>query len=436
MASKVYHGTCATVATTQVKVVKINNEQVLRENFNLEIGDLLVVYFQYANEAIDPRIAIYNYDTDQEISTSNDNGKAIKTKSTEADATVGAWDNGETVIFAYTANLNNDNVYYWELINGAPSTTSVYGVTKLFGTNSTIISDWLHGELTEDDFKTSLTPGILKKFYQLLISEEEEGGFTPTIKLTWFPGVETGTMYELGTLSLTTSKEDGIKINFPLIEFIKSHLRTSDLINDGEANGLGKYISYIVPKDQSFYYKDGTSNVFYLRPCSTDNHCVIRGQNRVVLQGQTDGVLIEKWDTAAQKSLKSKLTVHGDIITTDSGTITSAGNIKENGSWLKDKYSGKLKVFVVSETRISIAKNSSTTHLYLDVKRDGYRPVGIVGFNLDFNRNNYKNDATGCFLWECHLVNGDTRIQYAIRNTKNVDVKINAFFKVLYEKDI
>jgi len=450
MASKVYHGTCATTAATQVKVVKINNEQVLQENFSFEIGDLLVVYFQYTNEAENPRIAIYNDDTDQEVSTSNDNGKAIKTKSVEADAIVGAWDNGETVIFAYTANINNDNNYYWELINGAPSTTSIYGVTKLFGTNSTIISDWLHSELTEEDFKTSLTPGILKKFYNLLISDEEEGGLTPTIKLTWFPSIDTGTMEELGTLSLTTSKEDGIKINFPLTEFIKNKLHTSDLTNDGEYAGDGyKFISNATTKGTSFYYKDGSDVFRYMSPYNDNGQFSIRAKSSLWLgglgeEGEFRGTYIDGIrNTAGEMTGKGLLTVYGDIVTKEvagsKGTITSAGNIKENGSWLKDKYSAKLVVESRICKGISIAKNSSTTHLYVGKKalaKDGYKPIGIVGFNLDYNRSNYKNDATGCFLWECHLVNGGTEIQYAIRNTKNVNVVINATFKVLYVKDI
>lgn len=248
MAVRTFYGKCNTTAEESEKVVVIESD-VITSEFNFNIGDLLVVYFTYTNTVEEPTIVISNGDTEQQVSTSNDSGKFIKTRSVNVDA-VGAWAAGETVIFAYTENNNEvvDNNAYWELINSAPSTEDVYGVTKLDGNADVDISEWL---TKEKDFTKALSSGMLKKFYQSLIGELEpepqpEPGPGPEpepepkpslLTLYWFPAATEKEMTPLGVLSLTPNERQGITINYPLDEYIENIDRTSDLYNDGHAEG-------------------------------------------------------------------------------------------------------------------------------------------------------------------------------------------------------
>lgn len=448
MAVKTYYGVCTTAENEQEKTVVVESEQITNDEFEFNIGDLLVVYFQHTNTKANPTIVVTNQDTEQEISTSDDTGKSIKTRSINIDGDgVGAWDGGETVIFAYTFNAsNNDNTYYWELINGAPSTESIYGVTKLFGNNSTVVSTWVKGQIDSNDFNRALTPGILKKFYNALVSESEPGT-TPLLKMNWFPAETETEMIELGKLSLSNSASDGVTIDFPLNKYIDNRIaakvsRTSQLANDGpdpsnpgNLNTPGHfYITNVIPKGTQLYYSDSGNNIPFINPCTSNNNCVVVGQDKLILQSRGSGIFLEKY--VNNVSSNTLLSVKGNIRTTDNGTISSSGLMSEGGVLLKNKYSGKLEVVTKTVSNISIAKNSSSAHLYCDISRTGWTPIGIVGFNMNYNRNNYKTDADGCFLWECHLLSDGKKIEYAVRNTKNVSVVINIIFNVLYVKNV
>lgn len=463
MAVKTYYGTCTSAATASEKVVVIKSEEVTPNGFAFNEGDLLTVYFTESNEAENPSIVISNNSAEQAVSISTDSGKEIKTRNIQVDA-VGAWDAGETVIFAYTGTTGNDNVYYWELVNGAPSTEEIYGVTKLFGNSNTSVSEWL--SLSDpSDYTKALTPGVLKKYHKLLTGQaSEEKQEFPTLKLTWFPSEsipEGSTMTQLGLLALMDDKNQGIEITYPIEQMIDQKVAavnktsTNEFINNGPGNfpenvttDGGFYITNVLPSNKSLYYADTPNNYAFLVPKQdTTNNLVLNSPANITLNG-TNGTVVNNGLT-----LNGALNTKGNTITAgaiNSGKITASGaidaganqikttgrldgkTIYENGTSLNTKYSGKLLVRRLTYKNISISKGGGTPHLYQPVAYSGYTPIGVVGINLD--QVNTSQDASFCHLWEWSLKSNN--VEFAIRNYKNRAVKINAIIDVLYVKDV
>lgn len=469
MAVNVYYGSCVTPAATPIKVVNISSSEVTTNDFSFEIGDLLVVYFTDTNEADSPSIVINNEDTEQEVSTSDDSGKFIKINSVkEIEDPIGIWDAGETVIFAYTSNITqNDNTYYWELIDAARATEEVSGVTKLYGTANTDVSEWIADDLEPADFDKALTPGILKKFYGLLIGKHEdpepepgpgpgpEPSF-PTLHLTWFPEDDQQELIKLGTLSLNSDKEQGITINYPLDQRIEDKIhnkisKTSDLFNDGHADDDtdsekedgGFYITNIIPSDRSLYYSSSPTPYAFLIPNSNES-LVLNSKDKIQLNGATGTIVA------------NGLTVNGGITSTgavNSGGINSTGIINANGNKivttgelrggtiyennfsLREKYSGSLWRRIIEVKKISINANESSGHKYINLGYSGWTPIAVAGFNLNYNQDRDTGAATWCHLWECSIT-GNNQLEYAIRNHKNKKVVINAVFHILYVRNI
>lgn len=456
MAVKTYYGTCITDATTSAKEVVIRDETIVTD-FN--IGDLLVVYFKDTNQTAEPTIVVKNDSTEQENSISTDTGKAIKTRSENVDA-VGAWDAGETVIFAYTYNVNQigDNVAYWELINGAPSTENIYGVTKLNGNEGTNISDWLNDNESNSDWNTALTSGMLKKFYASLTKSSGEQPGKTTLQLSWFPAIDTTEdMTELGTLSLTSNKDNGVVIELPLESYIKDHIKqitnTSSLHNDGHSiddpDGTkenGKfYITNVLPDNRSLWYAAEPNNYEFLVPKHQNSgNLLINSEKTIELNG-INGTTIKTGLT-----LNGNLNMPGKTITSgaiNSSGITANGIIDAKGNQIKT--TGRLDGGIIYEGNVSLASKyspifaehifskvvsidagKSSGHQTIGVGKSGFTPVAIAWFNFDYNNQNSTGDAAWCYLWESYL-KGDT-LTFAIHNTKTKKVNIKASFKVIY----
>lgn len=463
MAIKTYYGICKTVATEEVKQVEVDDLSILEDSFNFNTGDLLVVYMTYTNEVAEPRIVVSGGDTELEQSLSDDTGKAIKTRNTLVDA-VGAWDDGETVIFAYTNNLSGvaDNTYYWELINGAPSTETVYGVTKLFGNEDMSIAEWMDTD-TDTDLTTALTPIMLKRFYKLLTGDEEEEDpqIAPLVGLNWIPN-GTGDLSTLGMLSLNTSGR-GINITYPLTKAVQDIAnplitgamvkRTSQLTNDGPPSGSTgagyPYITTRMATATTLYAgsvpflntSDGTNNKLSIGSNSLQGMNINGGSGKVVtiwpnvkINGplETTGNLKTAYITCTGINSTGNIQLNNKQLVT-TGTI-KAGVFEEGGTALKNKYSGKLWTRLVKKENLTINANSQTGHLYIDLAYSGWTPIGIVGFNLNYANASSTGDATWCHLWEQSITGG--KLEFAIRNHKNAKVKIHAWFYILYVKNV
>ena len=471
MAVKTYYGTCITAKGESNKIVVVKDPDITTGGFTFNIGDLLVVYFKNTNTATAPYLTITNGDTEQEVSIQNDTGKAIKTRSLEVDA-VSAWESGETVIFAYTANLaGNDNNYYWEIVNGAPSTEGVYGVTKLYGNKNTNISDFLNKSLSDSDFDKALTPGLLKKLYNILsgrITETPTTTGASSLGLKWTPKITTSNMVTLGTLSLDSNSNFGVEIKYPLTSIIEGGApkKTSQLANDGpDPSNSGNltedgkfYLTQYIPSSK-WIYSTYNSNKHYgvLQPDNGSGNTTLRSRNILYLTG-TSGITI-----TPQSGATGTLTVNGNLSMPQKkltcGAITSAGitasgaidaganqimttgNLKgkkiyENGTLLKEKYSGILQTVSFTQ-KIKVKKGGSSGHQYITLTKKGWTPIGIVGCNLNYGKAGYEGDATWCHLWEYSIRYNKSKyeLEYAVRNHANREVTINAVFYVLYVKN-
>ena len=119
MAVRTFYGTCKTASNVSQKKVYVPDVE-LADNFNFIEGDLLVVFFAQTNTVSEPSIVVYLQDPEEELSTTTDSGKLIKSVDVEANME-NSWAAGETVVFAYT-QLATAGTYYWELINGFHAT--------------------------------------------------------------------------------------------------------------------------------------------------------------------------------------------------------------------------------------------------------------------------------------------------------------------------
>lgn len=468
MARRVYYGICREATNGQYKVT-VSDTDLLDESFQFEAGDLLSVYFLQANNDDAPSLVIQVGDTNQETSVSGDEGKLIKTRSMNFES-AGMWDAGETVCFCYTKNYNADNVYYWEIVDVGRATQNIYGVTKLEGSSTDQIGEWIVRE-DEDDWTTALAPGMLKKLYKALVGGEDRDQsedvdpdapdqIAPLIGLTWTSAVE-GDKVALGTLALNSNT--GVTIDYPLeqkvIEIISAQPkdvidlpdRTSDLINDGpdleKQNNTEDgtyYITNILPNNTNLYYKEaGGSNYNFITPNSDGNHTVVINNslsvpggiagNTLTAAGAITGGSITVTGTVQGAALNSTGNITGGTITARNNLVSN-GAIKEQGGWLRDKYSGSLWVRMVSYTNISIGKNSHIAHYKINLGYGGWTPIGIVGYNMDYANSKSTGDATWCSVWECHFTSA-SQLEFGIRNHKNHAVKVNMYIYVLYARN-
>lgn len=183
MANAVYYGKSTTAGNEAIKKVYLTDSSVTADT--LQEGDLLVVYFAYGLEVDSPSLALYIGDVNEEISVSEDSGKAIyNTGSIHAQA--GDWTNGEVVTFSYTTNTkiteNADNTFYWEMVATVRATEENYGRVIL-----------------DRDDAAAATVGKVKQ----LINRASSGSLSYSDK--YLEGIE------IGTLTLTNIDVDGVE---------------------------------------------------------------------------------------------------------------------------------------------------------------------------------------------------------------------------------
>lgn len=463
MAVKMYYGTCSTAGDYTVKEVFVRDSEII-EGFEFQKGDALSVYFTYGNTVDNISLKIMNDSTGDEISISDDSGKLVKNKSVVLN-TIEAWDNGETVIFVYTeeASGSNDNNFYWELVNGAPSTENVYGVTKLEGNANTNISTWLVSESTKD-YTSALTPGLLKKFYDALKNDSNL-----LVQLNWYPE-QTGTMLTLGTLRINDDVNNSVAIQYPLESLIEEIVRanvlsTSQILNDGEGNFPNSrvnghfYLTNILPQtNTALFYENGGRNWVFIDANTEYENLHLRGKKGITLNVddgnggmaaigtgtvsckpkfiaqsnlQVDGATTAKGITCTGLTLNGSGAVSNNF--TVNGTLKGK-TLYEDGISLKNKYSGKLKIVDKLVGPITISANSACGHRYLNLREPGWQAIGVVGWNLNYASSNL-NDGFQCYIWEALVYVGDQQLMYSMRNTKNAAVTINCNFRILYVKE-
>ena len=379
--NKNFYGICRSADSDVDKMVWVSDPEVAQQDFNFNKGDLLTVFFANGNSQSNPKLVIYVGDTEQETSTTSDEGKFIKTYDVRANLEE-KWEAGETVIFAYT-QLSNSQTYYWALVNPQ--------------------------------------------------EEEEEESST---NLTWEP-ISNENLDTLGTL---TCNEASIDITFPLETTIRSYIpniqqveRTSQLINDGGPSDDGEpFITKYVPEDLYFNNKKGLSYI--------DRNGNKHG--RIMLNDDEDCIIVG-WhtdDTLLGVYLGKDTEIAGNLYL-DNGYKANAPEFVENEISLINKYSTKLEVLHYTTSAITIPVNEfePKPHPHQEslasLVGNEYEAIGIVGYNLNYAGEDI-NDASYGNLWECHLIDdsGTPKIEYSIRNLRNTPIVLTAIFDILCRK--
>ena len=441
--NKNFYGICNSADGAIKKQVVVSDLEVAQQGFDFNKGDLLTVFFANGNTQPNPELVIYIGDTEQETSTSLDNGKFVKTYDVVAEA-AGAWGPGETVIFAYTKQ-SDSNTYCWELINAVHASDSVYGVTTVFDKdesepsdpNELKLSEWIVSSEDPKDSDSAITPNTIKRLFNLLTAESDNG----RIGLNWEPANTQGSLDTLGTLSLNGGMEDsGIDIKYPLTALIDSRMGeplryTHQLENDGGPNDGGEpFITKKVP--ENLYFNNGRG-LNYVD--SSDNSHI-----RLLLNDAEDmiGIGAHYDDSLLGIYLAKDTQIEGNLYVYD-GYKVNAPEFVEDGTSLIDKYSPQLevKLHTTPVMTIEVGKFGPDPqhHPYREslatLLGNDYEAIGIVGYNLDFAGSDI-NDASYGNLWECHLVevNEVPHIEYSIRNLRNTPIVLTAKFDILCRK--
>lgn len=466
MAVRAYYGTCKTAEDVSEKQVYVPDMDLAEEDFNFIEGDLLIVFFAQTNTESNPSIVVYNQDPEQELSTTSDSGKLIKSLDVVANME-NAWAAGETVIFAYTQE-STTGTYYWELVDANHASKDTYGNTKLFDENNleTLLTE------AEDDAENSeiaLTPNALKRFFNLLngiesSQEEDEGGeggegegdesedpVLRVIGLNWTPAIEEDTQ-DLGTLSLTGDSTNGIQITYPFDSRVQSLIQesipfvpqfTGQLINNGNGKdgetaalpeeGAEPFITRIIPND---LYFNNANGLYYGTPDNRNNMININnGTLTVGNNALTGGIVLDKATT-----ISGNLQTNGTLTTTGaisagSSQISTTGIIKgstlyENNYPLNQIYSKVLYRAYKTSGNLTIGKSTyQLGDIYVnDV--GGYTPIGILGYNIT-NWDSGGQNASYCIPYAMAFYTD--HIRYNIRNihtSQSAKVKITCL--VLY----
>ena len=441
--NKNFYGICNSADGAIKKQVVVSDLEVAQQGFDFNKGDLLTVFFANGNTQSNPKLVIYIGDTEQETSTSLDNGKFVKTYDVVAEA-AGAWGPGETVIFAYTKQ-SDSNTYCWELVNAVHASNSVYGVTTVFDKddsepsdpNELKLSEWITSSEDPKDSDSAITPNTIKRLFNLLTAESDNG----RIGLNWEPANTQGSLDTLGTLSLNGGMEDsGIDIKYPLVALIDSKMGeplryTHQLENDGGPNDGGEpFITKKVPENLYFNNSRGLS---YVDSNNTPHSRIIldNGENKITIGDAND-------NTLNGIHLGKGTTVDGNF-SVNNGYRASAPEFVEDGVSLVNKYNTILEVHTYTTPQLTIPVGTfrPTPHPHQDSLATflasfdhELEAVGIVGYNLDYvGTKEHENDASYGNLWECHLLDITTnpRIEYSVRNLYSKEITLVVNFDIL-----
>lgn len=452
---------------------------------NINRGDLLTVFFAIAQtKGKSIRLKLDFNDTEQEMSTADDTGIFVKTLDIETKGLDQGWDSGETVIFCYTQRGQGPE-HYWELVDSAPATTKIYGVTKLFDVNN--LEKVLGGDENYND--DVLTPETLKKFFDKLKGEEEEEQPSSLIGLKWEPNSEIQDNEFLGTLSLDNGSTP-ISIKYPLTQTIQNFLSefnekeyTGQLINNGNGDGSGTeegkslsgepFITRIIP--DNLYFSSNTGLYYDSGNSIPLNGNASKEAQRIILNNVPDNSINENFlllgcgnvtkvkinpglEIAGNTNITGKLTTTGTI-DASSAQIKTLGDVKgatlhgniiyentTNGfKPLSQIYSKELFTVTHKISNIKIGKATYKTNQEFLVpttcKINGVniscRPLGVVGYNISTPTNGYGASYCMLFALMFYEKKGDEykpRVIYNVRNTHTTkEVTVDLELKILYE---
>lgn len=479
MAKRVYYGTCKSGSGEEQKKVYVPDIEIIDNKFNFEEGDLLTVFFAQKNDVDAPSIVIYNQDPEQESSTTIDGGKYIKTLDVEA-GLADAWDAGETVIFVYTQQDTSDS-YYWELVDAAHATTTIYGNTKLFTiTDDNDFKEWITNDNISGPDDVAMTPYMLKRFYKLLkTAQDDQQEEDILLGLKWTPA-DYGSLetQPLGTLSFGIDGS-AVTIDYPIQQIIQQYITNNPLItHTGELynNGNGStesavdesaepFITRMVPNN--LYFNNGNGLYYiYTTPATiwwgwqeipNPNAGQTISIPRIILNDSNDKIAIggDSNDDGLKGILLGKPTqingntsIYGDIATSgniqanNNKTIYTGGNVKgkvlyeqcngdiNTGKPISQIYSKILVTKIKNTSNFTIAKGKHIAGDF-DVKESNLKPIALAGYNIT-NQTSGGQNASFCLPFAM-ILKDDGVIRYEIRNVNsNSDAKVFVQFRILY----
>ena len=152
------------------------------------------------------------------------------------------------------------------------------------------------------------------------------------------------------------------------------------------------------------------------------------------------------------------MTVDGNAVISGNGKATE---LFESNVALKNKYSPILRVYRVRDTSIATikphttSKRDNSSHLHIDLSLtkwkdktvyvanfneklnvNQYKPIGIVGYNVNYSKDTGKADALYANVWECYLMPNSNTIEYSIYNTHDKDINVSIDIYILCQKII
>ena len=443
--SNVYYGICSSARDATPKEVDLLPIADIGSISELQVGDLLAIYFEKGNTA--PSVTI-KLRQDLEV----DEGLTIKTLGVEEDCAY-IWQDGEAVIFVCTsinentevntneqgADPNPQDEAYVSIVDCGKATSEFYGVTKLLTSEQTgdDIGDYLDN-LDEDapEWDYTITTSLLKKLYDLIgaqvvvsysnaIPEDDENVLLGTLSVN-------NTQYQVLTPPQTiytyTSQLENNGDGHP--QTVRRGNVDETRANQYIKNVLGVPL-YFTGAQPTVPTTDGIPVYLYTQTENADYPII--GNDIVSSGGTTTSTTKVFGDTIqlgnsvivnndSQSPTISLPATSIDGNTNITGGLTVSSDISEAGTLLKNKYSGKLIVTTHTLTldttnntkQITVAKNSLSNHKFPVVNLSdrvetllgpvetgaNYQCLGIVGHNYDYYDSDSKVDSSYVSEWE------------------------------------
>ena len=399
----------------------------------------------------------------------------------------------------------SNGVIYLEIIGKLQASEDDYGIVKLNGmTADETLEDWLKRDEAADDYKAAINTATVKALIKALFAiqdEDEEEEQPISFGLQWIrnPAL-TEELFPLGDLSLgnsSTSVSIGIPKNL-ITQKLPEY--TGELTNNGSdgTNANGEpYITRYIPNDLFFEPSDMITPEEEPRTYLPGNGIALSdadlsrteegNQGEVItipenllpyhIRFDTDKLVLgyDQGEAFNQVLIRPALKVEGPVATTQTinagaeingtriyggsskptwgentyknATIVSASDIYENNGLLKERYSGKLKVFAMTSDGQTIpSKTYKRYRLRWDKVsgRSGWQPIGIIGYNANSMDVKNSSDVTWANVWELFVIGPNTHnnvsgvnndIQVAITNLNtSKSIEVNIIVYVLCEK--
>ena len=353
--------------------------------------------------------------------------------------------------------FQSQGVLYLEIIGKLQASETNYGISKLNGIQSgESLAQWYSRDNTEegmsDDYNAAINVATFKALIQDLYTtsgddddDDDEDDEQPIILgLKWSQNPDLGEqLLDLGDLSLGNSSES-VTIQMPG-EYITCHVPKDLFFTPGDeiepvttprsylpGNGIalentnlsrtepGATEGEIVDKPEDtipYHIRFDVDKLVLGHNNNADfNKVIIRPTLEVDGSTQTNGTIDAGGEINGTRlyggSSKPNWIPTGGQDNYKLATVISQGDIYEKNDLLKNRYNGKLKVVLAysgSDSTINdpitITKDTFYRFKISYTLGSNWRPIGIVGYNIDSATTANRKDLSWANVVECFLVN-------------------------------